>query len=387
MSNRRDFLRGLSSATAGIVFTGCGLVDSALATLQNGSAARDDGGGNRRQVVVGGRRVLTIDVHCHVLVPEALTLDVVKDHPQTEQARSQLRGAGGPANDLHNVDTRLERMDRQGTDMQAVGINPFWYWAPPDLARQIIQVQNEKIAELCTSHPTRFVGLATVALQHPELAAEQLEVGVKKMGLRGCLIGGSVNGEELAAPKFHPFWAMAEQLGALVFMHPQTMPDPLADARPRLLGNGMLSNVIGHPLETTIAISQLIQEGTLDRFPTLKFCAAHAGGYLPSYSGRSDACQVASPPLCKPLKKLPSEYLKHLYFDSLIGSAEGLRHLVATVGASQVVLGTDFPTMWNDHGVDHVLGTPGLSDADKRAILGGNAAKLLRINLQPGKQS
>ncbi len=377
MYNRREFLRNVSGVTAGIVFSGCGLVGSALGSTQAG------GTGKRRKVMVGGRRVLTVDVHSHVLVPEALALEGVKDHPLTEQARNQIQGPGGPANDLHNVDARLERMDQQGTDVQAVGINPFWYWAPPDLAGQIIQVQNEKIAELCGAHPMRFVGLATVALQHPELAAEQLETAVKKMGLRGCLIAGSVNGEELAAPRFHPFWAMAEQLGALVFMHPQTMPDPVAGIRQRLVGNGMLNNVIGHPLETTIAITHLIQNGTLDLFPKLKFCAAHAGGYLPSYSGRSDACLTAFPENCKPLKKLPSEYLKQLYYDSLIGSTEGLRHLVATVGASQVVLGTDFPTMWNDHGVDHVLATPGLSDADKRAILGGNAAKLLRIDIHP----
>jgi len=379
MFNRREFLRGLSSATAGVVFTGCSLARTAIAALQG------DGSRKPREVSIGGRRVLTIDVHSHIAVPEAVAL--AKDHPDAEQARNQIRGAAGPANDIHNVEARLARMDRQGVDMQALSINPYWYFAPPDLARQICQLQNEKLAELCSAHPMRFVGFATVALQHPDLAAQQLEEGVKKLGLRGCAIGGSVNGEELSAPKFQPFWAMAESLGALVFMHPQTNPDPLIDARSRLLGNGLLTNVIGHPLETTIAISHLIQEGTLDRFPKLKFCAAHAGGYLPSYSGRSDACLTAFPDRCKPLKKLPSEYLKQLYYDSLIGSGEGLRHLAATVGASQIVLGTDFPTMWNDHGVDHVLDTPGLTDADKRAILGGTAAKLLRISLQPGKQA
>jgi predicted TIM-barrel fold metal-dependent hydrolase len=378
MHNRREFLKGLSGAAAGIVFTGCGLVDSALAMMQAGGA-------KRREVLVGARRVLTVDVHSHIAVPEAL--DLVKDYPETESFRNALRGPSGPANDIHSVAMRLERMDRQGTDVQAVSINPFWYFAPPELARRIIQVSNEKIAELCAAHPTRFVGLAAIALQHPELAAEQLEEAVKKMGLRGCLIGGSVNGEELSAPKFHPFWAMAEQLQALVFLHPQTNPDPLIAIRSRFLGNGLLTNVIGHPLETTIAITHLIQDGTLDLFPKLKFCGAHGGGYLPSYSGRSDACLTAFPEDCKPLRKLPGEYLKQLYFDSLTGSTEGLRHLVATVGASQVVLGTDFPTMWNDHGIDQVLATPELSDADKRAILGGNAAKLLRINLQPGKPS
>jgi aminocarboxymuconate-semialdehyde decarboxylase len=206
---------------------------------------------------------------------------------------------------------------------------------------------------------------------------------MKKQDMRGCLIGGSVNGEELSAPKFYPFWERAEQLQAFVFIHPQRFPE----AESRLQGNGFLSNVIGQPLETTVALSHLIFEGTLDRFPKLKICAAHGGGFLPSYSGRMDACLIAFPATCKPVKKEPSKYLKQLYFDSIIVTGEGLRHLVATAGVSQVLLGTDFPTDWNSKGVDHVLGTSSLSDADKRAILGGNAAKLLRINPRPAGRS
>jgi aminocarboxymuconate-semialdehyde decarboxylase len=227
------------------------------------------------------------------------------------------------------------------------------------------------------------VGLASVALQLPELAADQLEQGMKNLDMRGCLIGGSVNGEELSAPKFYPFWEKAERLQAFVFIHPQGFPE----AQSRLQGNGFLTNVVGQPLETTVALSHLIFEGTLDRFPRLKICAAHGGGFLPSYSGRMDACLIAFPATCKPVKKEPSEYLKQLYFDSIVVTGEGLRHLVATTGVSQVLLGTDFPTEWNSKGVDHVLGTSSLSDGDKRAILGGNAAKLLRIGPQAGSRS
>ena len=140
------------------------------------------------------------------------------------------------------------------------------------------------------------------------------------------------------------------------------------------------SNVIGNPLDTTIALSHLIFDGTLDRFPALKICAAHGGGYLPSYAARSDHGCLTFPNSCnKTLKKHPSEYLKQLYFDSLVFTPEGLRHLVAEVGASQIVLGTDYPYPWMSTAVEHVLATPGLSDADREAILGGNAAKLLKI--------
>src|SRR5206468_2722519 len=135
-----------------------------------------------------------------------------------------------------------------------------------------------------------------------------------------------------------------------------------------------------NPLDTTIALSHLIFDGTLDRFPKLKICAAHGGGYLPSYADRSDHGCLTFPEQCnKTLKKRPTEYLKQLYFDSLVFSGEALRHLVAQVGVSQIVLGTDFPYPWTSTAVDHVLGASGLSDADRRAILSGNAAKLLGI--------
>jgi len=261
--------------------------------------------------------------------------------------------------------------------MEALSINPFWYSADRDLARQIIKIQNEKLAELCATHPDRFVAFATVALQHPDLAAEQLEEGVKKLGLRGASIGGNVNGEEISSPKFHPFWAKAEELGALVFIHPQGVPE----LKQRFQGNGYLANVIGNPLETTIALSHLIFEGTLDRFPGLKICAAHGGGYLPSYADRSDHGCLTAPDGCTKavLKKRPTEYLKQLYFDSLVFSGEALRHLTAVCGSSQIVMGTDYPFPWTSTAVDHILETPGLKDAEREAMLGGTAAKLLRI--------
>jgi len=274
---------------------------------------------------------------------------------------------------------RLRAMDEQGIDVEALSINPYWYKAERDVAKELIRIQNEKLAEVCAANPERFVAFASVALQHPELAAEQLEEGVNTYGLRGAGVGGSVNGEELADPKFHPFWAKAEQLGVLVFMHPQAAGAP-ADLQNRLKGSGGLGNVIGNPLETTIALSHLIFEGTLDQFPGLKICAAHGGGYLPSYAGRSDAGCVTFPDRCtKPLKKKPTEYLRQLYFDSLVFTPEALRHLVAETGSGQIVMGTDYPFPWTKTSVDHILGTPGLTDDERVAMLGATAVKLLGI--------
>ena len=278
---------------------------------------------------------------------------------------------------------RLQAMDEQGIDVEALSINPNWYKTDRDLAKQIIKIQNEKLAEACAANPERFVAFATVALQHPDLAAEQLEEAVKKYGLRGAGIGGNVAGEEISDPKFHPFWAKAEELGVVVFIHPQA-DGATTQLGPRFKGNGYLGNVIGNPLETTIALSHLIFEGTLDKFPGLKIIAAHAGGFLPSYAGRSDHGCPTRPDLCPggthgPIKKQPSEYLKQLYYDTMVFRPEGVRHLVAEVGASQLLVGTDFPYPWTKTAVDLILKTPGLSDDDKTAILGGTAAKLLGI--------
>jgi predicted TIM-barrel fold metal-dependent hydrolase len=348
MPNRREFLK------AGIAFTGCGLLSSA----QQPSAQTP----RRRQVMVSGRRVKTVDVHAHCAVPEATELMGRQTSPQDP---------------LVLLPERLRHMDEQGIDVEALSINPNWYALERDMARQVIKIQNEKLAALCAANPERFVAFASVALQHPDLAAEQLEEGVKKLGLRGAAIGGHVNGEELSSSRFDPFWAKAEALGTVVFIHPQGIPE----MQKRLQGNGLLTNVIGNPLETTIALSHLIFDGTLDRFPGLKICSAHGGGYLPSYADRSDHGCLTFPTQCnkEALKKRPTEYLRQLYFDSLVFSPEALRHLVAQCGSSQIVMGTDYPFPWTSTAVDHILGTSSLSNAERQAILGGNASKLLGI--------
>lgn len=354
MTNRRQFLKD-AAAKLGIVLAGCGMASHRL-------AAQPRAVPRRRQVIVGGRPIKTIDIHAHVIVPEAVAMMGVKTEPNSS---------------LLVAEERFHTMDQWGTDMQALSINANWYSVGRDVAEKMIRIQNEKLGELCTAHPDRFVAFASVALQFPDLAAEQLEEGVKKYKLRGAAIGGHVNGDELSSPKFDPFWRKAEELGCVIFMHPQGIPE----MEKRLQGNGGLSNVIGNPLETTIFLSHLIFDGTLDRFPNLKICAAHGGGYLPSYAARSDYGCARLPEACNAIRKKPSEYLRQLYFDSMVFTPEGLRHLVAECGASQIMIGTDYPYPWSTTTVDHVLNTPGLSDADRRAILGENAAKLLGITI------
>jgi aminocarboxymuconate-semialdehyde decarboxylase len=356
MTTRRELLGQAAGMMAGIAYTGCGMMHMA--------SAQGPGPARRREVAVNGKRVKTVDIHAHCHIPEALEL-----------IGQKVRFPG-----LVITPDRIKIMDEQGIDIEALSVNPnFWDNAERDLAAQIVKLQNEKLAEICGKTPDRFVGLASVALAYPDLAAEQLQDAVKRLGMRGALVGDSVNGTELSDPKLHPFWAKAEELGVPIFIHPQGTPE--LEASGRLKGSGGLANVIGNPLETTIALSHLIFEGTLDRFPGLKICGAHAGGYLPSYPDRMDAMCANRPDQCPvALKKKPSEYLKQIYIDSLIFTPEGLRHLIAEIGVSQIVIGTDYPFPWTTTEVDDILNFPGLNDAERIAMLGGTAAKLLGIN-------
>ncbi len=363
--DRRSFLKGVGGA-AGIVFVGCG---------GTAAAAQASNRSTRRPLVVKGRRIRTVDVHAHCVVTKAAELLRSGSSPQAAANQGLPLSLEGQA-----LDRRIADMDAQGIDVAVLSINPNWYGADRDLATQVIAVQNEAVAAFCVAHADRFAAFASVALQYPDLAASQLEEGMKKLGFRGAAIGGSVAGRELSDPAFHPFWAKAEELGAVVFIHPQASSS--AELNARLKGNGMLGNVIGNPLETTIALSHLIFDGTLDRFPGLKICAAHGGGYLPSYMGRSDHGCMTFPAQCTPgvPKLAPTEYVKRMYYDSLVFTPEALRHLVAEVGSSHVLMGTDYPYPWVSAPVDHVLETPGLADTDREAILGGTAAALLRLS-------
>ena len=327
-----------------------------------------------------------VDMHAHMLVPAVEAL--VADHPERRAALRATAAASGEASTEHNhalfaddylpkltdIELRLQRMDAMSVDMQAVSISPtqYYYWADPALAAAIARTANEHLASVCAAHPDRFVGLATVTLQHPGLAAEQLSYAMRTLGLKGCQVSTLIGAAELADPRHDVFWQRAQDLGAVVFIHP--LGCTLAErVRPYYL-----TNIIGQPVETTLALSHLIFGGTLDRYPGLKICAAHGGGYLPSYLGRSDHGYLVRPE-SRTMRHPPSTYLKRMWFDSLVYTPQALEHLVREVGAERVVIGTDYPF---DMGVDNPLAqiaAADLSEADREKIRGENACALLAI--------
>jgi aminocarboxymuconate-semialdehyde decarboxylase len=350
MGNRRDFLKASGAA---------GIAALALASAFDASAQ------SRKEVRIGGRRMRIVDIHAHCVFPEINARLPNANMPQPAVPTLTL----GPS--------WLAEQDKRGIDVQVLSVNFFWWYERDrELARQIVRLHDEGLAKWCSQHPDRFVALTSVALQFPDVAAEQLEYAVKQLGLRGAAIGGHVNGESLAEPKYDPFWAKAQELGVPVFMHPNNAGNIARDGA--LAGSGDLGNIVGNPLETTVFLSRMIFDGVLDRFPRLKVVAAHGGGYLPSYLGRTDAACVRNGANCAN-KRAPSEYLKdQIMVDSMVFSNEGLRHLVAETGVTQVVYGSDLPYVWPDT-IDVIANAPFLSDADKEAILGGNLIKLLKI--------
>ncbi|MQA84135.1 MAG: amidohydrolase family protein [Streptosporangiales bacterium] len=336
---------------------------------------------------MSSRRIPVVDIHAHVLVPEVETLAAGREGYLAEQ-EAHLRLFGERSSEhnrrlfaeewllpLTDVGTRLGLMDEAGVDVQAVSVVPtqYHYWAEPAVAANIGDAVNEHIAALVAAHPQRLVGLATVALQHPDLAADQLRRAVRRLGLIGVEISTNAGGKDFSDPALEPFWASAEELGALVFVHPWgcTMGERLASF--------YLANIVGQPAETTVALSHLIFGGVLDKHPGLRICAAHGGGYLPYYLGRADHAYEFRPE-SREMARRPSAYLADLWFDSLVYRPDTLRQLVAVAGADRILLGTDYPF---DMGVGDPLSRldamADLSPEDRSAIAGGNAARLLDL--------
>lgn len=323
-----------------------------------------------------------VDFHGHLAVPAADALfagtpGLAAELAAEQRAHSPASLAANRAQlqrlaaKLTDVAVRLADLDAMGVDIQVVGPMPMHhYWADPDLAIRLTRTVNEGVAAHCAAEPDRLYGLGTVPLQHPDLAVALLDRAVHDHGLYGISVSTTVDGRELADPVHDAVWQRAEELGAVVFVH------PWGCSLGERLATQYLGNTVGQPVETAVALSHLIFTGVLDRFPRLKLVAAHGGGYLPTYIGRSDhAWQVRQD--ARGCAEPPSAYLRRMWFDALVYTPGTLRHLVEEVGADRVVLGTDHPF---DMGVDDPvarLDAAGLAPADRAAVAGGNALDLL----------
>ena len=332
-------------------------------------------------------RSLRVDIHCHYANPaisaKVAHLNASQFEPSGVFANALTREVNvkqmrdrGPK--LSTIEVRLKDMDRMGIDIQAVcpAPNQCIYWSEPDFGRELARMANERLTEIVATWPDRFVAMGTVPLQNADLAVAELEHCVNKLGMRGVEILPNVNGKDLtdASLGLEKFFARAQELDIVIFMHPlgYTQGDRLTDH--------YFNNVIGNPLETTVAASHLIFDGVMDRNPKLKVVLPHAGGYLAHYWARMDHAHRARSDCRTLIKKAPSSYLKKFYFDTITFDTQMLRHLIDKYGAGHVVLGTDYPfDMGMENPVKFIESVPRLARADKDRIMGGNAARLLKI--------
>lgn len=270
---------------------------------------------------------------------------------------------------------RLASMAARRVDIHMVSISPtlYWYSVAPADARHFARLANDDLAEMVADAPRHFIGLGYLPLQHVDGAIAELERCVTHHGFPGVMIGTNVNGTDWDHESLFPVLAAAEALGAVVYFHPAR---GRADA---FLGRYHFSNLIGNPLETAVALGCLIFGGVFDRLPALKTCFAHAGGYGVLGIGRLDHGHEVRPEATG-LLKLPSDYVRACWFDTITHSARTLRYLIDVAGADKVVLGSDYPAdMGEPQPVDFVEGCTTLTAAERSAILRGNAARLFGL--------
>jgi aminocarboxymuconate-semialdehyde decarboxylase len=328
--------------------------------------------------------VRTVDSHTHILTEEAMRL-LAKESPKVAPIRKTSEAGSVTLEiddkvvqqplprEIWDVDLRLRDMDATGVDVQVLSptVFTFFYGVEPKLAQACVALQNEQIAAVVRKHPDRFIGLGAVPLQAPETAAEELKRAMSKLGLRGAMIGSNVNGRNLDDPMLEPFWAAAEQLGAFIFMHPHAV------AGRERLGSYYLSNFVGLPFETTIAAASLVFGGVLERYPGLRICLSHGGGFTPYQAGRFQHGLEVRPEARVKLQRPLSESLGRLYYDTIVHSKKRLEFLVSAMGADRVLLGSDYP--FDMGNLDCVARVRALSIEPERRdfILGGYARCLL----------
>lgn len=327
---------------------------------------------------------MTIDVHSHVAVPEAASF--VKPHldlasiPLVSFATRDTRALNQQqdvdrASRMTQYDERLRDLEEMGVDLQVVKPLPpqCYYTVPIEIADKASRMVNDGLAEYASRHPDRFIAFGTVPLQDAVAASNELERCTKQLGFKGVQVLTNVAGRELSDPSLAPFWAKAEELGVLVVLHPNGF------TQAERLSRYYFNNVIGNPLDTSIALHYLIFDGVLETHPDLKILAVHGGGYLAAYSGRIDHAWGARSDCRGSLPKPPTSYLKNVYVDAVVFTPHQLRHLVEVFGADKILMGTDYPyDMAESDPIAHLVSAE-LDSNTIAAIAGGNVRRLLNI--------
>ncbi len=329
---------------------------------------------------------MIIDIHAHIIVPE-----ITRNTGPDETWRPNVfwkddrqfvefggRQISSALREFVDIETILTEQDKAGVDV--VVLTPwsslFRYDADLETSVQANRIQNDALAKIAKDHGPRVAALGTVPLQESKAAVAELKRTMNELGLLGVEIGTNVNGVYLGDPQFRPFWAAAEELGAFVEIH------PVAGIGGPTKKEFYLWNAYANPAETALTAAHIIMSGLLEEHPNLKICLFHGGGHLPYQIGRLDRAYEMRQEARQKISALPSAYFKKFYFDTVTHSGPALSYLIDTVGVEQVMMGSDYPfDMGYERPADLVENLPGLSQADKQAILSGNAQRLLNLSL------
>lgn len=328
---------------------------------------------------------MNIDVHAHFVTPSIVRAtrsgEVLHGISFEQSANGLLSSRCGDSRAAlpwpdytDTVEDRLGKMDAAGVDVQILSLSPalFWYQADRTDAAAFARMVNDELAEVVRNYPSRFASFAYLPLQDPVASAAELRRGVEELGHVGAIVGTNIDNLDWDDSALIPVLETAEELQALLFMHPTRVRGS------DFLGKYHLRNLIGNPLETTTAFASLVFGGVLDRFPDLRVCLAHGGGYACLGIGRFDHGYGVRPEASRHAVDPPSSYLRRIYVDSLVHNEHTLRLIVERVGADRVFLGTDYPAdMGQPDPVAWVRACETISEEDKEAILGGNLLRLL----------
>jgi len=340
-----------------------------------------------RSPTIAGDNGLTVDMHAHVFTPSCQKLVEGLMAPEMEPFSYW---AGKETNDyqskhtakivpkLTDVSVRLADMDGMGIDIQAISVAPpqYFYWSDPELGQTLARMVNDNLAEIVSGHPDRFVGLATVPMQDVGRAVQELDYCVNQLGFRGVEINTNIAGRDLDDPRFRSFFAKAQELDVVVLLHPNGF------THGERFQKYYMTNVMGNPLDSSIALFRIIHGGVLEQFPDLKLCLVHGGGFLPFYSSRMDHAYEGRPEGRHHITRPPSSYLEQVYVDSLVFDELHLEFLIKKMGDDHVVIGTDYPfDMGFYDPIGQIERVPGLTDEQRRRIHSGTAARLLKLDV------
>jgi aminocarboxymuconate-semialdehyde decarboxylase len=331
-------------------------------------------------------KTVTVDCHAHIFVPEAAKYIAPHHNPAALPFGKYASEETRVINMKQDVDRtlalidakdRVQVLDAQGIDIQIISPTPLqcYYDVSKEQGRTVSRIVNEGVAAFIATHPERFAGLGTIPLQDPAAAVSELEFVVGTLGFHGVEILTNVNGTELSSAEFNPVWAKASEIGAVVMLH------PLGFTEARRFKDNYFTNVIGNPLDTTIALHHLIFGRVLERYPGLKILAVHGGGFLPAYSGRIDHAWGARADARGSLPEPPSKYLAKMYFDTTVFTSHQLEYLVRQYSSDHILMGTDYPyDMAEYYPLQHVVSVAAFSGTEKANVAGESSVRLFGLS-------